>query len=165
MEDIIYTLLVIAWIGYGIYSAAKKRKAKENSPAAAPPVRSQSKETIKSVFESLLQGSPSTSPVTPQPYSQEEYVEEIIDSDPDNYTDEAEEYEEIDYLDTVPDANTESKIDTYSGIESVEASILLDEEMDEIQKSAIESSENANSYDFDLRQAVIAQAVLERPYE
>jgi hypothetical protein len=165
MEDIIYTLLVIAWVGYGIYSAAKKRKAKENSPAAAAPVQSQSKETIESIFESLFQGSPSISPVTPHPYSQEEYVEEITDSNPDNYTDEAEKYEEIDYLDTVPEANTESKIDPYSGTNNAEASILLDEEMDDIQKSAIESGENANSYDFDLRQAVIAQAVLERPYE
>jgi hypothetical protein len=164
MEDVIYTLLVIAWVGYGIYSAAKKRKAKENSPAAASPVQSQSKETIESVFESLFQGNPSTSPLTP-PYSQEEYVEEIIDSDPDNYTDNAEEYEEVDYLDTVPEAKLESEIDTYSGTDNVEASVLLDEEMDEIQKSAIESSEKTNSYDFDLRQAVIAQAVLERPYE
>ena len=173
MDDLIYTLLFIGWIAYGIYSAVKKNKAKANAAVAPPP---QSQPTaIESVFESLFQEQSSVAPVVSLPYAADNFKEDDFEEDFDpesveSYQDQEEvyEYEEADYLDTIPKVNAESEIDTYSGTDNVQSSLVLEEEMDEIQKSAIDSNEeggNTNSYDFDLRQAVIAQDVLDRPYE
>lgn len=174
MGDSIYTILVVAWVVYGIYSAVKKNKAKANAAVAPPP--SQSKPTaIESIFESLFQDKSSAAPVASRPYAADDFEEEDFEEDFDpesveSYQDQEEvhEYEEADYLDTVPEANVESKIDTYSGTDNIVSSFIQEEERDEIQKTAIDNNDeggNTNSFEFDLRQAVIAQAVLERPYE
>lgn len=163
MDDLIYGLLVIAWIVYGIYSSAKKNKAKANSASAPETTNTQSKNTIETVFESLFQEKPQKYAEIDSPYYESESVDPTIDSS--GYQNEVNDYEEADYLDTVPEAIVESKIDTYSGSDNEESSFVPEEEMDEIQKSAIGSSENDNSYDFDLQQAIIAQAILERPHE
>lgn len=168
MDDLIYTLLVIGWIAYGIFSAVKKNKAKaKNSSATQAPV--QDKSTVETVFESLFQENTQTYSEVNSPYYESGVEEENTDSESDYYTDEAEEYEETDYLDTVPEKSTESKIDTYSGTDNIDSSFHSDEEEDEIKQSAITgdglSGENEDLADFDLRQGIIAQAVLDRPYK
>ena len=174
MGDSIYTILIIAWVVYGIYSSIKKNKAKANAAVASPPPQSKPN-AVESVFESLFQEQSSAAPVASHPYAADDFEEEDLEEDFDpesveSYQDQEEvyEYEESDYLDTVPKATVESEIDTYSGTDNAVPSILFEEEMDEIQKSAIDSNEeegNTDSEEFDLRQAVIAQAVLDRPYE
>ncbi|MDA3905431.1 MAG: hypothetical protein PF484_05075 [Bacteroidales bacterium] len=167
MDDIIYGLLIVAWVAYGIYSAAKKNKAKSNSPTASTPASKQQKNPLESVFESLFQRSSPDPLATSQPYSQSDYSDERIDYE--NYVDKVEEDEDNDYLDPVPEPVLESNIDTYSGTDNVQQAIVIDDEFNEIKNSAIDSNNltlnDAESYAFDLRQGIIAQAILDRPYK
>ncbi len=170
MDDLIYILLFIGWIAYGIFSAVKKNKAKANSTSASQVTSTESKSSVETVLESLFQENSQNYSEVNSPYYKTAPVDASEETD--NYEDEYEEYgeyEEPDYLDTVPEATVESEIDTYSGTDNVESSLVLEEEMDEIQLSAIKgdglSNEDDDLIDFDLRQAVIAQTVLERPYE
>lgn len=174
MDDLIYGLLVVAWVVYGIYSASKKNKAKGSQQPTSRPATSQSKDTIEAVFESFFQGSSPNPLATPHPYSQPEYVEESPDYENlDSYQDQnmVERYEESDYLDVVPEPFIESKIDTYSGTDNVQQAIVVDQEdeNDTIKNSAIDHVDLANEEEesvvFDLRQGILAQAILERPYK
>jgi hypothetical protein len=164
MDDLIYTLLFIGWIVYGIYSAVKKNKAKANSVPAPQTISTENKSTVETVLENLFQESTQNYDKVNSPYYASDVVEESKNSL--DYQDEIEEYEELDYLDTIPEPTVESKIDTYSGTDNAQSVLVPEEEMDEIQKSAIDNdSESTTESTFDLRQAIIAQAVLERPYE
>lgn len=160
MDDIIYGLLIIAWVAYGIYSSAKKSKAKAENKAAANPAASRSNNTVETIFESLFQTEISTDPLRPHPYVQNEYFEE----EPDNQIDE---YQESDYLDVVPETKAESELDTYAGTDNVQPSIVLDVDND-IKNSAIDNvdqtTKTSEEFTFDLRQAIIAQAILDTPY-
>ena len=160
MDEIIYGLLIVAWVAYGIYSSAKKSKAKADNKAAANPVASPTTTAVESIFESLFQTEASTDPLRPHPYVQNEYFEEATDNQID-------EYEESDYLDVVPEIKTESEIDTYAGTDNVQPAIVLDED-DEIKNSAIDNidhnTKTSEEFTFNLRQGIIAQAILERPY-
>ncbi len=165
MDDLIYGLLVVAWVVYGIYSASKKNKAKLSGQSA--PSTPQPKTIVENVFESLFQESSQSYSEINSPYYKTDIVEASIDSD--SSTDNVEEYEENDYLDIVPEAQKESEIDTYSGTDNVIQSIVIEDENDEIKKSAIESysldDKKTTESIFDLRQGIIAQAILERPYK
>ena len=165
MDDIIYTLLIVAWVAYGIFSAVKKNKAKGEIPTAQ--AKPQSKDTVESLLESLFEVSSPNPLVTHHPYSPIEYVDE-------NQPIEEEEYRESDYLDVLPEMSTESKIDTYSGTDNIQPAIVdddVDEELeyDEIKNSAIDNAtledDESVLFTFDLRQAVISQVILERPYQ
>ena len=164
MDDLIYTLLFIGWIVYGIYSAVKKNKAKANSVPASQVTSTENKSTVETVFENLFQEKNQYYDKVDSPYYASDVVEESEDSI--DYQDEIEEYEELDYLDTIPEPTVESKIDTYSGTDNAKSSLVPEEEMDEIQKSALDYDEKStDKSSFDLRQAIVAQAILERPYE
>lgn len=160
MDDLIYTLLVIGWIAFGIYTKVKKsnNKAASTNRAQSPKPR----ETINTVFESLFPTAATTIP-EPHPYRPSNIYEEPVEEE--NFS-----YEEMDYLDQVPDEIVESKLDTYSGTDNVQysTSSIKTMEMDEIQTSAIddehEVKSDADAELFDLRQGIIAQAILERPY-
>jgi len=164
MEDFFYILLVIGWIAYGIYSATKKNKPKSNSPTQASTPAAQEKDPIESVFETFFQGSSPAPIESPVPYSIEDDYQEV------------ERYEELDYveeesyLDVVPETQVQSKIDTYEGSDNIEQAIQIidDEDSDMISKSAIgviNTEQKELSFSFDLRQAVIAKAILDRPYQ
>jgi len=173
MDDLIYGLLVIAWVVYGIYSASKKNKAKGSQQPVSRPETSQSKDTIEAVFESFFQDSSTDPLTTPQPYSQVDYSEESTDyENTDSYRDQnsLEEYDESDYLDVVPEPFTESKIDTYSGTDNVQQAIVVEEgeEYDAIKNSAIDHHDlvdEKEDFVFELRRGIISQAILERPYK
>lgn len=169
MDDIIYGLLIIAWVTYGIYSAAKKNKAKSEN-FAAKPAAGRSTNTVESIFESLFQTEMSTDPLRPHPYAQPEFIEEDIDNQVNEYREndyQENDYQENAYLDVVPKIKAESEIDTYAGTDNVQPAIVIDED-DEIKNSAIDNLDQntkANEkFTFDLRQGIIAQAILERPY-
>ena len=161
MDELIYTLLFIGWIAYGIFSAVKKNKAKANSSSATQ-APSEAKSKVESVFESLFQENSQNYSEVNSPYYKSAPVD--ASEEPAHYEDEYneyEEYEEPDYLDTVPEKSTVSKIDTYSGTDSAVSSLLVDQEEDELEGDELADEKD----DFDLRQAIIAQAVLDRPYE
>ncbi|MCD6091590.1 MAG: hypothetical protein J7J72_08830 [Bacteroidales bacterium] len=169
MDDIIYGLLIIAWIGYGIYSATKKNKAKAESQKTSRPSTTPSANLIGSVFGSLFQEESPNPLSNINPYSTTEDTDENTTIDvSEHYQKETEDYEELDYLDVIPNPVVESKIDTYSGTDNVQQSIAV-EEKDEIKKYAIGNnnlgSEITDSTAFDLCQSIIAQAILERPYK
>lgn len=172
MDDLIYTLLILGWVGYGIYSAVNKNKAKETQRSTPRPKAPQSQSSIESLFETFFQESSPNPLSASHPYSAPETDEEILDSipsGPDNYLDNYEEYDEADNLDIIPEPVLESKIDTYAGTDNVQASTITSEENDKIKGSAIDNlhpdSIKTKSFVFDLRQAVISQVLLERPYK
>ncbi|MBN2237489.1 MAG: hypothetical protein JW729_08005 [Bacteroidales bacterium] len=161
MEDFIYPLLIFAWVAYGIYSAAKKSKAKNlaqslpNKPKENP---------IESLLETFIQGNTSYKAPVPHPYIEEleEEYEEWIEKNT------AFESSEL-YLDIVPETRLESTVDTYSGSDNVESALndaaLADAvEMNRLYGSKEETEDEAE-FEFDLRQAVISQILLDRPYK
>jgi|GEM_PF-3643575 len=173
MDDFIYTLLIFAWIAYGVYSAVKKNKAK-NAPAnptktSAP----RPAENIEEVLKTFFDGN-STREVQHPYYSnvpKEEPLEIVEDFEESSYEDFP-----VSELDVVPpkEAALEEvmpNLDTYSGSDNVDLATVdsSEEDEDSIEKSAItdaveDDSEN-EKVRFDLRQAIIAQTLLERPYQ
>lgn len=160
MDDLIYTLLVIGWIAFGIYTKVKKsnNKAASTNRAQSP----KPTKTIDSVFESLFPTAATTIP-DPHPYNPSNLYEEPVKEE--DFA-----YEEMDYLDQVPDENVESKLDTYSGTDNVQfsTSTIKTMDMDEIKTSTIDAENEveieSDAELFDLRQGIIARAILERPY-
>lgn len=164
MDDLIYTLLFIGWIAYGIYSAIKKNKAKAQTASVSQARSEENKNKVETVLDSLFQEVSQNNAQVNTPYyasNKPEESEEYSD-----YLEEQEEYEALDYLDTVPEKDVESKIDTYSGTDNAQSSFAPKEETDELRKAAKNNENEDREADaFDLRQAVIAQAILERPYQ
>lgn len=159
MEDLIYGLLIVGWLAYGIYSATKKNKAAKNIASAKNQNSSQPKDVLGTLFDSFFQESNSNSYATPHPYVNSEIKMDRTEDEDDAYSFEKEE-ENTDYLDVVPEPETESKVDTYSGTDNDQPSTLIKE----IEKIAVDV-EIATEEEFDLRQGIIAQAILERPYQ
>lgn len=173
MDDFIYTLLIFAWIAYGVYSAVKKNKAKNAPPrptqASAPRPAENIEDVLKTFFDSN-----STQEAQHPYYSnapKEEPLEIVEDFEENSYEDIP-----VSELDVVPpkEATLEEimpDLDTYSGSDNVELATVdsSEEDEDSIEKTAItdaveESSEN-EKVRFDLRQAIVAQVLLERPYQ
>lgn len=159
MEDFIYPLLIFAWVAYGIYSAAKKSKAKNLAQSSPNQPR---ENPIESLLETFIQGNTSYKAPVPHPYIEEpeDEYEEWIEKNTAFETSES-------YLDNVPESRLESTIDTYTGSDNVESALndaaLADAiEMDRLYGSKEETEEE---FEFDLRQAVISQILLDRPYK
>jgi hypothetical protein len=145
MDDLIYILLGIAWILYAAYRAGKKRKA-------APPARQGTQEEAPKPFQTLLED-----------MMKEDSLEE--------YTPEAESYDEktireiqmertllrkpVLPLETIP---LEEGISAFSPGQQEPVSVYSFAE-EEIQ----EPGQGEGSY-FDLRKAIIYNAILHRPY-
>lgn len=164
MEDLFYILLIIAWVAYGIYSAAKKNSAKNINPSqttSATP-SAQAKDPVESILESLFQGTSPAPVPDPIPYSIENDYEEMEQI-------EEEVYVEEEYLDVVPEPEYQSQIDIYSNADNVEPAItLFSDDDDFIGRSAISEKnidDDSRATSFDLRAAVIAKAILDRPYK
>ncbi|MBN1650557.1 MAG: hypothetical protein JW857_04460 [Bacteroidales bacterium] len=157
MEDLIYGLLIVGWLAYGIYAASKKSKANSTKPQRQN--TSPQKDVLGTLFDSFFQENNTNPYNTTHPYTRSANKEELNDEEPETYTYAAEQ-ENTDYLDKVPEPETESKVDTYSGTDNVEPVTILRE----TEKKDSDSDEEAEET-FDLRQGIIAQAVLERPYQ
>lgn len=164
MEDLFYILLIIAWVAYGIYSAAKKNSAKNINPSQTPSATpsAQAKDPVESILESLFQGTSPAPVPDPIPYSIENDYEEMEQI-------EEEAYVEEEYLDVVPEPEYQSQVDTFSNTDNVEPAIkLVSDDDDFIGRSAISEKnidDDSRAASFDLRSAVIAKAILDRPYK
>lgn len=151
--------MIIAWVGYGIYKGLTKNKKKPsqnqipNSPDLAnknPKVSSAIDGILSEFFSIPTQENDKIS----HPYTSEK--EEKIASNPNIYEN---------YL-------KEEALDSYSGTDSI-TSVFEDEMQDEIMNQETnkdfdyqseEVSDDDGNTVFDLRQAVIHQVILERPY-
>ena len=159
MEDWLYTLMIIAWVGYGIYKGVTKNKKKpsqnqaQRSPQLAPE-KSKVSSTIDGILSEFFSLPEQENDKIPHPYTVEK--EEKIVANPNIYEN---------YL-------KDEALDSYSGTDRI-TSVFEDEQQDEIMdpetnKDFDYQSEEGNSLGehtvFDLRQAVIHQVILERPY-
>jgi hypothetical protein len=166
MSDSIYTLLIIAWVVFGIYKAVNKNKNKAQS--GAPQAKASNQKPFESILEDLLQGNQSNNQ---NPYYKADFedIEEELDPR------ETEEVVEMEMVNQ--EAEQKSKLDTYSGSDNfspvtqeVETETNVDtkdkgEDVVEAKNEAIDENAVKDDINFDLRQAIISQIILERPYK
>jgi len=158
MEDLIYGLLIVGWLAYGIYAASKKNKAAKSSATPKSHKAPQQKDVLGTLFDSFFQENNTNPFPVSHPYARSADDQKMSDEETETYAYDAEDAA-VDYLDQVPEPETESTIDTYSGSDNVTpATIIMEPE-----KLDINIDEEAEE-EFDLRQGIIAQAILERPY-
>lgn len=161
MEDYIYTLLVIGWIVFGIVKAANKKKNKlsENSENSYSSDRNDQKSYEKtSLVNEVL------SNIFDNEILKEDEISHPYNS---HVSDNAQKIEENTWEEVPKPA-----LDTYTGsdhITSVFATqnkeIVMAENINEAIDSQSEEEEGElSSESFDLRQAIIHQVILERPY-
>ncbi|OYT17299.1 MAG: hypothetical protein B7C24_03315 [Bacteroidetes bacterium 4572_77] len=162
MGDYIYTLLIIGWIIFGIVKATSKNKkvpnvAKKAGHIYTAPQQEKQRNTT-SALEELLEGflGGEIPKNDKKEISQLEFEQEIA----------------ADSLQIPSENNLNSSLDSYSGTDNVQSvfvaedqepsSLSKPEESIDIQQTETQEEEEYNH--IDLRQAIIYQAVLERPY-
>ena len=160
MDDLLYTLFIVAWIAYGIYKGVKKNdKAKNKTiPAQERHVKTQNESKVGKAFESIFDEvfdlSSSENDKISHPYTNEK-VEKEPEKAPiyENYA-------------------GKEVLDSYKGTDHISSVFEDDSEgLDERKKSnkifdtqAEVDDDNEKNTVFDLRQAVIHQIILQRPY-
>jgi len=160
MEDIIYTLLVIGWIVYGVVKANSKNKKKpvlakesldhsyseENSENEPSPIS----ELLNGIFNpEILKEDKNT-----HPYTKEFEVKDLDDEEKPIENDlkkKLDSYSGSDHITSVFTDNNSEKEDLYYADESVEY-------------QSENKDEGSGSQEFNLREAIIHQVILERPY-
>ena len=159
MEDAIYTILVLAWIVYGVVKASSKKKkanfakrqavhssSNQNENPEASPIN----ELLSNIFSPKMEKDDEIQ----QPYS-----------------------EELDFVysenEEKPHKNqVKEKLDSYSGSDNLtsvfthknEAFPLHENQDEEIDSQHTAHGGNHSEEALDLRQAIIHQVILERPY-
>ena len=149
MDELIYILVLVAWVAYSIFNAKQKKKQKEQQAKSAPKPQpqyetSEPQKPKPSVLEDLFG---------------EEFFEELPDDE-----------EEISYKEAVP--AKEPVVTSYQPQASEKsyeeryktASQLIQEMKDEEMETIMEAGDEMPEKDFDLRKAVIYSTILERPY-
>lgn len=159
MDDLLYTVLVFAWIAYGIYKGIQKnKKAKvERTPISdtktqSPP--SEKASALSAVFSEIFDLPKDEYDEMQHPYQEEEAQK---------MPEKASNYEN--HL-------SEPRLDSYSGTDSVksvfkeekdlEMESFEDDEISEYQYEA--GDEEESQVVLDLKQAIVHQVILERPY-
>ena len=161
MDDLIYTLLVVAWIVFGVVKAISKNKKKNTS--------------VKNPIKDFMQAGSNESHHTTS-------FDGLLGSflSPENDEDDQMHHsyeEEIASPDTKPHKNQpeielEEALDSYAGTDRLTSAFVKPappETDDFIIKESLDSQstdkgENNQNIAFDLREAVIYQVILERPY-
>lgn len=167
MEDFIYILIGIAWIGFSIYSQQKKLKKKQEEAAARKTggVNEEATEheaAEKSLFEKLFEDyeaeETAYEPVEQQ--TKQHPSRETIQTDR-RYSS----VEQAASREEMMEANSVLSSDYYKSTKGNEKQKKVRETIaEEILEDDSESWEE-KSRDFDLRKAVIYSAILERPYD
>ncbi|MGB4204829.1 MAG: hypothetical protein WBJ84_04330 [Bacteroidales bacterium] len=147
MDDYIYIILFIGWIAYSIFMAAQKKKQEQLKKQSAPlpppiPETTIDESPQRSVFEEIFKDFYDEDPeevIVPEPF-----MVKVERKPPD-----------ISYN---PDSDFDIKETTYTTEESI-----LQKPSGLNEGYAIESK-NKRKEDFDLRKAVIYNAILQRPY-
>jgi len=160
MDDLLYTLFVIAWIAYGIYKGVKKNNQPKKNPVSQPepieetPKKPISESRIQSIFDEVFDISAVENDEIGHPYA-EEKVEKTPQKTPiyENYVENEvlDSYKGSDNISSVFKENS----DENNGVD--ESNKIFDNQVEE------ENDKEQNTV-FDLRQAIIHQVILERPY-
>lgn len=160
MDDLLYTLFVVAWIAYGIYKGvkkdnkSKKRVVPQPEPIQNFPKKSKVESRIESIFDEVFDISADRNDEMSHPYA-DEY--------PEKSTQKASVYENY---------AEKEVLDSYKGSDNITSVFEDDNEGDlDVDKSDNifdnqmegDDDEKINTV-FDLRQAIIHQVILERPY-
>lgn len=160
MDDLLYTVFIIAWIAYGIYKGVKNNKTpKKNSIPVADNFQEQEKSSkVSSTFESVFNqvfdlSDPENDKINHL------FEKEQVKKEPQSHS-VYENYLKNDVLDSYKRTDAETSVfeHNYNDVEEAEESDkIYDNQLEE------EGSDEKNTV-FDLRQAVIHQVILERPY-
>jgi len=160
MEDIIYTLLVIGWIVYGVVKANSKNKKK---PAIA-------KETLNySYSEENIENKPSPVSELLNGIFNPEILKEDENTHP--YTKEFD-VKDLDDEEKPIGNDFEKKLDSYSGSDHI-TSVFTDNNSEKedlyyadesVEYQSENKEESRGNKEFNLREAIIHQVILERPY-
>ncbi len=151
MEDFIYILIGVVWLGASIYRASQKRKEKARPKASATstPASTTRENKARSLLEELLGGQEVS---IPEPEVQEvEYAEPMR--------------MEVEKLES---SNSFQKEYAKYGLGGVET--LTTEGVSSLgritfeDKMPINENKTSKHLNIDLRKAIIYQAILERPY-
>ncbi len=157
MEDLIPLLIGVIWLAFTIYSRGKKKKPAAKSGSRQSPASEPQKPREPSILEQILMGQEIRVP-EPEPYYDEEEAEEEVTWSPEN--------EKVD--EAVPEKKSYRAFlsEELSGIEE-EGQYAFDYNEDKEGLEVIETSgwhEPVLGEDFDLRKAIIYEAVLNPPY-
>lgn len=159
MEDILYTLLAIGWIAYGIYRGIQKnKKSSPKKQVVEPYIQEEEKQekssALKAVFGELFD-----LPQDEHDKMKQAYQEEILGKNPKSTP--------------VSEIHLETEaLDSYSGTDSI-SSVFNDQKPSDtgriIANKDVDSQYEEDGIDdneegFDLRQAIIHQVILDRPY-
>lgn len=160
MDDLLYALFVVAWIAYGIYKGVKKndQAKKKTIPAQEAnddhPEQSKVESAIESVFNEVFDLPPSKNDKISH-FNFEENIEKQAEKAPlyENYA-------------------RNEVLDSYKGTDNV-ISVFEEESNDPgiggdsnkiFDNQVEELNDDERNTVFDLRQAVIHQVILQRPY-
>ena len=168
MEDIIYILIGIAWIGFSIYSQQKKLKKKQQEAKKARgtdnyQAEEKAEQEETSLFDRLFE----------EHESGQEYEPEL---EPETYRQQAGVSEKPDWktYGTVEQVTSKADIVESNSKLSADYYDLGKDKIKDPKKQAKKSDksydydyeyEDKKSVDFDLRSAVIYSAILDRPYD
>ena len=159
MEDAIYTILVLAWIVYGVVKATSKKKKADSAkrPLAYSNSNDQKNPETSSINELL--GNIFSPEMEKDDKIQQAYIEELDHS----YSQNEEKQQK---------KQTKENLDSYSGSDNLTSVFTHKNEAlsrPEIQYEAIDNQSTDHQEEHsveavDLRQAIIHQVILERPY-
>ena len=159
MDDLLYTILVIGWIAYGIYKAVKKNKS--NAIKTSPEINTDSNpgsdkkaSPLSAIFSEVFDlpneehdeiGHPYQSAESPKTPEKPVYSENHLKVD---------------------------RLDSYSGSDSISSVFEHKNQPNAFSHNANEisdyqhgaSDDEQEEREVDLRQAIIHQVILERPY-
>jgi hypothetical protein len=151
MDDLIYILLLVAWVAYSIYNAKQKKKQKEMERKTVSEPRptyeqSEPEKPQRSIFEELF-GEGQFNELPELEEEEGSFVEEIPEI-PHSYTP----YK--------PESLEEIPAERYQTVSSLVS-------MPQFENSEFEMAAKTPTYgnNFDLRKAVIHATILERPYQ
>lgn len=151
MEDYIYILLGVLWLGASIYRASqkKKEKGKAKTPATATPKPETRGSQARTLLEEILGGQEVS---IPEPLVQEvEYEEPIM--------------LEVEDLGSSKSFQKEYAEYSFGELESVSGEgIRSIDRIDFKDQMPLQENNPSKALTIDLRKAIIYKAILERPY-
>lgn len=151
MEDFIYILIGVLWLGASIYRASQKKKEKEKAknPANVPPQSESRESKARSLIEELLGGQEVNVP--------EPEVQEVIYAEP--------VVMEVDDHGLSKSFQNEYAKKGFGSLESLSAEGVSSlNRIDFKDQMPLQENKPSKQITIDLRKAIIYQAILERPY-
>jgi hypothetical protein len=160
MDDLLYTVFIIAWIAYGIYKGVRKSNTppKKTIPLSDESNDQEKRNKVSSTFESIF-NEVFDLPESGNDKISHPYGEEQAQKEPKTQP-VYENYLGNDVLDSYKGSDSVTSVfehNSYEDIDEEESDKIFDNQVEE------ETSDEKNTV-FDLRQAIIHQVILERPY-